>query len=718
MSIEKINIIAENAQAIHENQKAYVDNAIAAIPVTDKKLSNSTSSAYSDNAISYGDKNYAGYKCQKVLSYTNNTTISLTLDTVGENKLAVGDLISIDGGQNYPYCAKITSVSSDGTSIQVDRAIVDSLGNALNPSTEDHLLYVDGKPNTGTHVLGKGQTATGLSNHAIANGAAAFGRQNYASGGYSFAAGRNNHAANYATAMGKENLAHGIFSIAMGVNNKTEAPYTAAIGFSSDATDKDSMALGTRCHATGNGSWAAGWESTASGDKSIALSGVASGVSAVAIKGTASGNHSTALRGTAEGEYAVSAGDGAFAAGTNSFAANKGQATKGYATAFGTSTASNTYAFAANRDNIASGGDSAAFGYGTKASGWASMTTGASTRASGQCSFAGGQGSNAAGSHSIAFGYGINTSSSIKGQAAFGQFNWADPDALLIVGNGVANEDGTTTQKNAFTVLKDGSAKIQTMGTSDNSIATRKFVLDNMGGDCKLDALGKLEDYSYTDADGKLWNYFAFTGDHTILHGKYMALECSSTLSGIYIKPEGTSIGAYEGTVNIWSSNGTSIHNVVTPTEDTDAANKAYVDAIAGSGELSRTVIILNGYEEVLKITYTNGDIKYVLPNASTLTDNENYYEFDMTEELNQYDLYNDYMISLTGFSKVSGWYMLTNDSSDSKSIESPTYVSLYGTKIRTKNLKLYNLPEEYAYLGDGWTYCTQNIELNLYKKP
>lgn len=197
------------------------------------------------NAVSFGDNNYAGYTCRKVTAYDGEFTLTLEPNPQGyepANKLAIGDMISIDGGNNYPYCATITAIS--GNIITVDKTIIDFAGGVLNPNNESHYLFVDGKPNIGTHPLGEGQIAIGLKNHAIAKATTAIGRQNYASGSYAVALGRENKAANYSVALGRNNKATGFNSVALGFDNNATGLYATAIGKNSRAEANYGAAIG------------------------------------------------------------------------------------------------------------------------------------------------------------------------------------------------------------------------------------------------------------------------------------------------------------------------------------------------------------------------------------------------------------------------------------------------------------------------------------------
>lgn len=67
---------------------------------------------------------------------------------------------------------------------------------------------------------------------------------------------------------------------------------------------------------------------------------------------------------------------------------------------------------------------------------------------------------------------GINTIATAEAQTVEGTYNAVNDDAVHIVGNGTS----ASNRKNAFEVYKDGHAEVQTMGTTNKSVATREYV--------------------------------------------------------------------------------------------------------------------------------------------------------------------------------------------------------------------------------------------------
>lgn len=178
----------------------------------------------------------------------------------------------------------------------------------------------------------------------------------------------------------------------------------------------------------------------------------------------------------------------------------------------------------------------------TLASGYAAHTEGEYTQALGDMSHAEGRGTTASGSHShtegretVAYGSnahvegrystafgdqahaegfdthanghnshtsGYGTRSSHQNQFVIGEYNSNDWSNAFEVGNGTGNED----RSNAFEVKKDGSARVQTQGNTNDSVVQKQYV-DN-GLNNKLTepstgiAVGKYFRVANIDADG------------------------------------------------------------------------------------------------------------------------------------------------------------------------------------------------------------------------
>lgn len=130
--------------------------------------------------------------------------------------------------------------------------------------------------------------------------------------------------------------------------------------------------------------------------------------------------------------------------------------------------ATNTGATAIGMNTTASGTAASAEGYKTTASGEHSHAGGGQfTQAKGLDSFAHGANAEARADRSVAFGY--ETIAASENGMAIGKQNVVRTDAILQAGNGTDYNN----RKDAFVVLKDGRAKVQT-APSDNDDVVRK----------------------------------------------------------------------------------------------------------------------------------------------------------------------------------------------------------------------------------------------------
>ena len=167
----------------------------------------------------------------------------------------------------------------------------------------------------------------------------------------------------------------------------------------------------------------------------------------------------------------VSVGDSAFAVGNTNHANYQG-------------------AFASGKNNTADGKYSFVTGKNNKV-GHASGAFGADNNVYSQYSFASGSGNEVRGIYSFAAGLGLIINSAK--QSVFGFFNdviqkYQDKYSIFSIGNGKDNAN----RSNAFEVYNDGSAELQTQGTTNNSIALKKYVDDKFnqsssGGSITID---------------------------------------------------------------------------------------------------------------------------------------------------------------------------------------------------------------------------------------
>lgn len=161
----------------------------------------------------------------------------------------------------------------------------------------------------------------------------------------------------------------------------------------------------------------------------------------------------------ATGDYASSFGGTSSAQGKRSHAEGTSTIAKG------------KYSHAEGDNSVALGHDSHAEGYTTVAKGQGSHAEGIVTQANGYASHA--EGAATISSHECSHSEGCHTITSSDFQHVEGKYNADNSKAIHIVGNGNSDTD----RKNAFEVLLDGRAKVQSAPIEDND-AVRKIELD------------------------------------------------------------------------------------------------------------------------------------------------------------------------------------------------------------------------------------------------
>lgn len=192
----------------------------------------------------------------------------------------------------------------------------------------------------------------------------------------------------------------GLFSFASGLDTRASGNYSTAMGYGTSANQDCSIAVGYQTYSDSFASMAMGERTKASGLVSTAM-----GYGTEAL-----GDYSTAMGEStkASGEASTAMGALATASGINSTAMGAGATARGnYSTAMGLSTK-------------AIGNISTAMGFATEASGYNSTTMGSGTTASGAYSTAMGESTKASG----------------KASTALGKYNFDNPNAIFMVGNG------------------------------------------------------------------------------------------------------------------------------------------------------------------------------------------------------------------------------------------------------------------------------------------
>lgn len=319
------------------------------------------------------------------------------------------------------------------------------------------------------------------------------------------------------SAQGKRSLACGTTTIAKGAYSHAEGDNSVALGADSHAEGGTTVAKGNKSHAEGSNTQSIGDNSHAEGEFTItnAYASHAEGHNTVTLSqlkvpsgsgGTISGGGDTPSKTPDDtlGGYSHTQGDNtqtlgyashtegvgtrawghySHAEGLNTIAGKlvangtvykvEGDAThaEGHNT-----TASGKYSHAEGDTTTASGIASHAEGYRTKATGNFSKASGTDTTAIGENSIAEGVNTQANSTNSHAAGRGTKTGR--NEQFAIGSFNTGSDKNLFEVGNGTAD----TYRENAFEVLADGRAKVQTAPIENNDVVRKSDLDSAIGG--------------------------------------------------------------------------------------------------------------------------------------------------------------------------------------------------------------------------------------------
>lgn len=334
---------------------------------------------------------------------------------------------------------------------------------------------------SGTQALGDGSAAFGDRTIAKGTYSAAFGGQSESDGKFSFVAGTLNKAkAGASFASGTHNVNNDSKYVTptpggggttepippsdfdveehYGETSHTEGAYNSTYGFAAHAEGLKTSARGHYSHAEGTGTVAAGETSHAEGRNT-----------------QANGNRSHAE------------GDNSKANGVGAHAENNATANADYSHAEGSSAANGKYSHAEGKDTNAIGESSHAQGSYSKAVGSNSTALGTNTTATGRNSFAGGNESEAVKNNSFVHGFGLKSNQ--ENQTVVGYYNKADSPAIFEVGNGTGN--AYDTRKNAFEVLHDGRAKVQS-APIDGDDVVRLQDISSIGGSIDADTLNGL----------------------------------------------------------------------------------------------------------------------------------------------------------------------------------------------------------------------------------
>lgn len=386
--------------------------------------------------------------------------------------------------------------------------------------------------------------ATGAFSSSFGGASSAQGKRSLAEGTNTVAKGKYSHAeGDNSVALGNDSHAEGLNCVSFGSGSHSEGGSTQAIGMHAHSEGVNTIAKGDASHAGGSGSIANGTHSFAHGNNVIAAydnqfvvgrfnNNRSDSIFEVGL-GSDNTNRTTCFYISQNNGAAYSNFSNGYSpildpnryatqsevsqaittevpviggnATRNSVVLREGQSSALYdgCVALGVQTTANGTASAAfNSNTQATGNDSCAIGrqtiatgiashsqgYATQAKGDNSHSEGDNTIAEGLNSHAEGISSYAKGAHSHAQGNntqaladnssaaGNRTVARYANQFVVGKFNNNKSDTYFEVGSGADNSN----RSNAFEVYTDGHAEIQTMGSTDKSVTTKKYVDDKI----------------------------------------------------------------------------------------------------------------------------------------------------------------------------------------------------------------------------------------------
>ena len=376
---------------------------------------------------------------------TNTVAIGKYSHAEGDNSVALG---------NDSHAEGITTVAK-GQASHSEGSTTQSIG--------DH-----------SHAEGSETISSGYSSHSEGGNTQASGLTAHAEGSNTIASGAASHAEGSSTqatidqahAEGLETKASGTASHSEGVSSTSEGDYSHAEGYKS-TTKKTAYTLPS---GTESGSGITGDAGDTGSSWNIEQHrGEGAHSEGILTQSSGYSSHSEGVRTVADGHYSHAEGQLTYAKGSSSHAEGLQTNAEGVAShaegsitkATGSSshaegyetTASIDYAHAEGNVTVASGTASHAEGFTTTASHVAAHAEGKYTEAKHEASHAEGQ----------------NTKTSRPSQHVEGKYNADNINALHIVGNGTSDTD----RKNAFTVLTDGRAKVQSAPVESDDVVRK-----------------------------------------------------------------------------------------------------------------------------------------------------------------------------------------------------------------------------------------------------
>ena len=536
---------------------------------------------------------------------------------------AEDDVLNLEDGSG----ANSIQQKQDGTTGTIDFTGKNPNATALDSTLTGQIAYG-----------GTGAFSTSFGGKSQASGKRSFaaGTTTVAKGAYSAAFGDNS------VALGTDSFAEGIKTTAAGVGSHSEGSDTIAKGWGSHVEGYMANANGDVSHAEGCRTESNGIYSHTEGYASKTITTLPTGSGGGGTGGGTTpvepdnwndddnlgamshaeggGNLTYGVASHAEGKGNITYGHRSHAEGRDNTAggilnnkvtgeaahvegrSNAASGNYSHAQGFNTK-ATGESSFSAGQHTLASGNSATAFGSNTVASGENSFAAGSASNAIAVSSFAAGDHVNANHNYSSALGQGLITGADC--QTVIGLNNKVSSNSYFVVGNGTSGAESN--KSNAFEVLIDGRAKVQT-APQDNEDVVRKKELDTKqanlvsGTNIKtVNGFSLLGSGNITISSGPIVAQSTGTSTTSVMSqnavttelGKKITAPNGWTGSGYgmnsvltrfdvdgqtgmqFIRTKLNSDGAGDGIIGY---DGTGHCEVSTPNTDLQAANKKYVD--------------------------------------------------------------------------------------------------------------------------------------------
>ena len=402
--------------------KTYQNNAVSPLSVAIGGGANAGLKGYYYSKVSIVNKQIALSTTQP--SVITNSSSKLTSDGSLTCGYSVGDMVSIQFGDTFPFCAEIENINgnvltlsslpmtSDDFVLNTSK-VTSGIFGITNPfefiicsieATYDDSTYEINVRNWNVGLVdvpGSAALAEGINTYAVAMGAHAEGMQTVAAGQFAHAEGYNN------ISVGAHAHAEGHRTEAGGEDSHAEGQYTKAIGDGSHVEGLRNIARGIYSHAEGmrnetletaKGAHVEGQENVVSGESAHA-EGKRTTANGFVSHTEGSDTQATASRAHAEGYSTLASGNNSHAEGKETTASGENSHSEGARTQ-----ATQFASHAEGADTQATGSKSHAEGNKTTASGNCSHAEGLETIAEGSYSHAEGDGTKAIGKTSHAEG--------------------------------------------------------------------------------------------------------------------------------------------------------------------------------------------------------------------------------------------------------------------------------------------------------------------------